>query len=280
MDKKICKIDMNKVILLVSSFLVLIVLTFIIDTYKDFSEKSSKNTFNNKNEYAASNKVVNIKEKNNNNNSEVSSNIKEENVSKDNEITKESELLMNVEPIQEVVETQEETNNNEIKNINEKTITFFETTESEIETSINEEQGISEKAKEKFVMLVDFIFYGTEINGVTFEQLTEETKQKLIDIVNRIDLKIEEKVPGYKETISSGAKMSYTYLVDKLKQGITYVDGKIEEKIGTEKYDQIKEEVDESVEKIKEGGSKVLDKGKELFGTAKDKIKNWYEGWK
>ena len=280
MDKKICKVDMNKVILLVSSFLVLIVLTFIIDTYKDFSEKSSKNTFNNKNEYAASNKVVNIKEKNNNNNIEVSYNIKEENVGKDNEITKESELLMNVEPIQEVVETQKETNNNEIKNINEKTITFFETTESEIETSINEEQGISEKAKEKFVMLVDFIFYGTEINGVTFEQLTEETKQKLIDIVNRIDLKIVEKVPGYKETISSGAKTSYTYLVDKLKQGITYVDGKIEEKIGTEKYDQIKEEVDESVEKIKEGGSKVLDKGKELFGTAKNKIKNWYEGWK
>jgi hypothetical protein len=23
-----------------------------------------------------------------------------------------------------------------------------------------------------------------------------------------------------------------------------------------------------------------IEKGKELFGTAKDKIKNWYEGWK
>lgn len=171
--------------------------------------------------------------------------------------------------------------NNEIKK-EEKTISHFENIENEVDTYIENQENkkLSTKAKEKFTELVDFIFYGTEINGITFNELSDSTKDKLISIVNRIDTKIESKVPGYKETISDEASTSYKYLSEKLKQGITYIDGKVEDKIGEEKYSNIKEGANKIVENVKEKSTKVLDKGKEIANSAKDKVKNWYEEWK
>ena len=246
MSKKENKIDIKKLIVLVVSTVVLVVLTVIINNIEKYDNK--KTVYNNKNEYADNNKVE----------------------------------LVNDESKKESSETEfVQYDNTSYEDINNETIVYFESVEEEIDRAIlSEEETISSKVKEKFILLVDFIFYGTEINGITFEELTDDTKQKLIEIVNRIDAKIEEKVPGYKETISSGAKDSYTYLVGKLKQGIDYLDEKAEEKIGTEKYDEIKENVNEAKETIKEGSTKLIDKGKQILNNAKEKVKNWYEGWK
>ena len=71
-------------------------------------------------------------------------------------------------------------------------------------------------------------------------------KIPLKNIVNRLDAKIEEKVPGYKETISTGAKESFGFLISKLKQGISYLDTKAEEKIGTEKYEEMINEIQQA----------------------------------
>lgn len=171
--------------------------------------------------------------------------------------------------------------NDEIKTEKE-TIEHFEAIENEVDTYIDnkEDEKLSTKAKEKFTELADFIFYGTEINGITFNELSEATKEKLVSIVNSIDTKIESKVSGYKETISDGATTSYKYLSDKLKQGVTYIDGKIESKIGEEKYSNIKEKANEVVDNVKEKSTKVIEKGKEVAKSAKDKVKNWYEEWK
>lgn len=260
MDTKISKINMNKVIVLIGAFTVLVVLTTVINTF--IKRDVSNDIANNKNEYASSNKIDVIEETSKTNEVIVYETSKED-----------VKVNTNTQVIPEVVK--------ESSNIDTQAVVYFETAEEEIVQLVEEDnQNISEKVKEKFVELVDFIFYGTEINGITFDELTEETKQKLINIVNRLDAKIEEKVPGYKETISMGAKESFGFLISKLKQGISYLDTKAEEKIGTEKYEEIKENVAETTEKIKDGGSVVIEKGKEVFQTAKDKIKNWYEGWK
>lgn len=259
MNTKISKINMNKVIVLMVSFFILIVLTFIINSFSKYEGKD--NVTNNKNEYSIGNKVT----------------LNEENP----QVVVES--TNNDIEIEEIKETEPEmvVSGSTSINSNNQTIEYFESAEEEIALLIGQdEEKISSKVKTKFVELVDFIFYGTEINGVTFNELTEDTKQKLIEIVNRIDNKIEEKVPGYKDTISNGAKESYTFLIDKLKQGIDYADSKIEEKIGTEKYDEIKENMAETTEKVKDSGSVAVEKGKELIETTKEKIKDWYEGWK
>lgn len=76
---------------------------------------------------------------------------------------------------------------------------------SKVEKSNNENV-----LKKGFVTIVDFIFYDEPINGYTFKELASETKLKIMKIALSIDNKIEEYFPGYKETISSGAKKVYS----------------------------------------------------------------------
>lgn len=68
------------------------------------------------------------------------------------------------------------------------------------------ESTIGEKVKEKFIDIVDFILYGKEINGRTFESLTTSAKGKVVYYALLIDSKIDSKWPQYKETISGKYK--------------------------------------------------------------------------
>lgn len=68
------------------------------------------------------------------------------------------------------------------------------------------DKTIGEKVKEKFIQIVDFIFYGTEINGRTFESLSTSAKGKVVYYALLIDAKIDSKWPSYKETISDKYK--------------------------------------------------------------------------
>ena len=65
-----------------------------------------------------------------------------------------------------------------------------------------------EKAKNKAInyskQLIDFIFYGGTINGLTFDQLKSDAKQEVYIRLQKIDSKIMEYIPDYKERI--GAK--------------------------------------------------------------------------
>lgn len=75
--------------------------------------------------------------------------------------------------------------------------------------SVNESvEGASEetfgsKVKSGFITVVDFIFYEGEIKGVTFSELSTSAKAKVVYYALLADSKIDEKFPGYKETISA-----------------------------------------------------------------------------
>lgn len=247
MQEKLKKIDINKVIIVMLAIIIILLLTIVIMTFRSFSNKDYQVASSSKNEYATNNKSE-IKEETASDNKEVITEVKSDDVS-----------------IRE-----------------DNTIAYFEDVEAEVNAYVakNDTKKLGTVAKEKFVTLVDFIFYGTEINGVTFKELSLNTQNKLVDIINRIDVKIENKVPNYKEDIKSDVNYSYTYLSGKLKEGITYLDGKIEEKIGTEKYNDIKDNTSIAIDKTKEKTSEILEKGKEIANSAKENIKNWYEGWK
>lgn len=68
------------------------------------------------------------------------------------------------------------------------------------------EKSFGDKLKDKFITIVDFIFYGTEINGRTFKSLTTSAKGQVIYYALLIDSKIESKWPQYKENISEKYK--------------------------------------------------------------------------
>lgn len=70
-------------------------------------------------------------------------------------------------------------------------------------TNIKEEKSLKENIKEKFITLVDFIFYDKEIKGITFKELSDDAKEKVLYYVIKADHYIESKLPNYKETINS-----------------------------------------------------------------------------
>lgn len=65
------------------------------------------------------------------------------------------------------------------------------------------EETFGSKVKSGFITVVDFIFYDGEIKGVTFSELSASAKAKVVYYALLADSKIDEKFPGYKETISS-----------------------------------------------------------------------------
>lgn len=67
----------------------------------------------------------------------------------------------------------------------------------------NKDASISENIKTKFIEIVDFIFYGTEIKGRTFASLSESAKSKVLYYALLMDQSIDNKWPDYKDNISS-----------------------------------------------------------------------------
>ena len=84
------------------------------------------------------------------------------------------------------------------------------------EVNNNSWDDVRDKAKEYFITIVDFIFYDGKIKGHTFNDLSSTAKLKIISIALKIDNKIEEYIPGYKETISSNGSKIYNNVKEKL----------------------------------------------------------------
>lgn len=167
-------------------------------------------------------------------------------------------------------EKQEENNSNKQDNTNlpneennTNPVNYFE----KINNS-NDENVI----KEGFVKIIDFIFYGTEINGYTFKSLTNEAKFKIMKIALSIDQKIEEIFPGYKETISTGAKTVYNnvkgFIVELYLDTVSLV---------CEKTPSSCELAKEGFENMKMSFGITWDLIKSYTNIGVDKLKEWYE---
>lgn len=160
----------------------------------------------------------------------------------------------------------------------EKIVSYFENLENEVDDYINENNfdEVKDKAKNIAITGIDFLFYEKEINGITFEELTDETKNKIINIVVSIDNKIENRIPGYKDTVKDKFGKSYGYVTDKLHQGLEYVDDKLEDKYG-EKYDNVKEKTLGIKDEVKDTVSDVWQEVKDKTSSGWSKLKDRYE---
>lgn len=125
------------------------------------------------------------------------------------------------------------------------------------------------KLKESFITLTDFIFYDGEIKGVKFKDLTESTKEKILNLWYKLDSKIDEKYPEQKEEIKNSTSRSYNTIKSKAKELKETLVDKYKNKVGEDKYNN-------QVEK----GEEVKGKTKEKATSIKDKISNWYKNLK
>lgn len=169
----------------------------------------------------------------------------------------------------------------------EEFVTYINNVEQEVTTITEKEDVTAEDQKvleNTFITLTDFIFYNGEINGVTFDELTDSAKGKVLDIYDKIDTKIESVFPNYKEDIASTSKDVYA----NLKKEITELKDKIKDKYideyGQEKYDNLEQSYNESKETLKDSAQSTYetlkDVSTEFYENTKNKAENWYKNYK
>lgn len=147
-------------------------------------------------------------------------------------------------------------------------VNYFEDIELEVKTS----NSFMEKFREYFILIVDFIFYDGEIKGYCFDELSDSAKVKIVAIALKIDNKIEEYIPNYKEGISSTSNKVYNNVKDKFVS--LYMDISVD--ICTKnkgECDKVKDIFAEIKDVCKIGWNYI----KELTSKGVTNLKHWYE---
>lgn len=171
-------------------------------------------------------------------------------------------------------EQEKEENDNSSTNVDktseEEVVNYFEDNYNEINS--NTWDNVKNSAKEYFITIVDFIFYDSEIEGHTFNDLSTSAKLKIISIALKIDSKIEDHIPGYKETISSNSSKIYNNVKERL---VTlYLDISVEICKNHENGCNTAKEI---FKDIKDNCRIGWDFVKKLVSSGTSKLKDWYE---
>lgn len=142
-------------------------------------------------------------------------------------------------------------------------------------TNYSEDSNIEDTLKKGFVTVIDFIFYDGTIKGKTFNELSNETKIKVLELALSIDKKIEKYFPNYKEEISTKSKNIYTNAKNKTIE--LYLD--ITTKVCEDNEDMC-ETFKEGLNDLKENFNITWDNIKKYSKEGTAKLKEWYEVWK
>ena len=92
--------------------------------------------------------------------------------------------------------------------------------------------------KKTFVDFADFIFYGKEIKGYKFRDLSLTSKKEILSLFKKIDTNIEDKYPNYKDNLMSISKNNYNNIKDKASKMLD----DYKEQVKTETYKSCKKE--------------------------------------
>lgn len=154
--------------------------------------------------------------------------------------------------------------NNTLKNIEEST----------------QDENFKDKASSTFISIVDFLFYDGTIKGISFDELTEKGKEKVLEISSKIDVKLEEKCPEYKEKISNSTSKAYQKASKIIKKGAKNINDFAKSALGDENYQAIIDAKDELVKYSKESLNYVTGAGSKVFNNTKEKLNEWYQNFK
>lgn len=157
---------------------------------------------------------------------------------------------------------------------------------SELNSSLNSinknanDKDFSKKAKATFISIVDFLFYDGTIKGVTFNELTEKGKTEVLKLANKIDTALEEKSPGYKETISATTSKAYKKASQIIKDSANDINNFAKESLGDENYNSIIEAKDELLLYSKNALNFITGNGSKIINDTKNKLNDWYQDFK
>ena len=161
----------------------------------------------------------------------------------------------------------------------EKVINSLNETLTKVKSNVSDNDFL-DSAKGVFISIVDFLFYDGSINGVTFDELSDSGKQKVLEIASSIDSTIENKFPGYKETISDKASNAFNKASEIIKKGANDLNDFAREKLGEDNYQSIIDAKDELIVYTKNAINFIGDVSSSLWNSTKDKLNNWYQNFK
>lgn len=240
----------------------------------EVNKNQNKETKQNSNTNQSSNNIASDKI-NSNNNENKNNNEPSDNYNKNDSIIPDNSNSNNV-------ENDNSSNNITYSNEDKVVINTIEDIDNNVDNLLKEgtTEDVKNKAKGVFITLVDFVFYDGEINGITFDELTNNGKQKVLELINKIDNKIEKHIPDYKETISDKTSKAFAKASEVIKNGANNIKNFAKEKLGEEYYQEIIDDKDEFIFYTKNAVSIVGKVGSSLFNNAKDKLSSWYENFK
>ncbi len=258
--KKISSENLNFLLCGILGTLIICILVFNI-TNKFTNTSSNKDASNNHNK-------ITEKEEKDNKTQTPTENKKEPN----------STITSILEPTQNPVETSptiETPNipvNPSIRGNEMDVVNFFEQETNAIETYNENDVSFREKAKNTFTTIIDFLFYGKEVKGYTFKELTNTAKLKVISLALKIDHKIDEYFPNYKEKV----KDKYASFKGKIAMLYLEVTQSLCETVGDVTCNQAKEDF----ENMKNSFGFTWSLLKELGNNGKEKLSEFYLNWR
>ena len=270
--------------------------TINIEDYNDFTTNNSENqVINNvtnitQEDNSYENKTQDNHEINNTENKTQDNHEINNNENKTTEV-KNGKLNITKEDIQnEIMEIIEDDKKflNDIKNFitqsysdnDEVIIKEFEKIKNEINEIQEDDKDFLNDMKLNFITCIDFVFYGTEINGVKFEDLTQKGKQKTLELISSIDSSIENKFPNYKSEISNGTNNILNKISDLIKQGAVNIDNFTKTKLTEEEYNNLNKAKNDVIEFGKGAFENIKDASGELYNEGKQKVKELYNDFK
>lgn len=169
--------------------------------------------------------------------------------------------------------------------------TYYE----EMVNDMKSETTNEEKLWQTFFTVTDFLFYGSEIKGVTLKDLSDEAKLKLLTMYENLDSMLEEKYPNYQDKMKEKFGDTWESVKEEAKKDKVTLEEATKDALGEEKYqdyqtkiqetldkwnntyekfkeeheEEIKEKVEDAVEDIKSAGTKV-----------KEELNEWYQNLK
>ena len=176
----------------------------------------------------------------------------------------------------------EETNNDKVQNDNitteEQLLEYIFSIKEDINTYLESEdvQEYKDVITKKFIIIVDFIFFEGQIGEYKFSDLTDETKQKVLEIATDIDSKIEIKYPNYKEGLSEKYENISSKIKIKYNEISKIVLNKLKEQIGEQSYDDLEKSINDAQKNAEMG----IDYTKEQAEKVKEKTLDWYQNLK
>lgn len=169
--------------------------------------------------------------------------------------------------IEEATPEKEETKKGEVKSVPNTKTSSVQKKEDVIEYFEKQKKY----TKDLFIKIVDFIFYKKEINGYTFDKLTQEMKLKVITIAIKIDYKVEEIYPNYKEKLDE----KYNDFLEKANDRYLEITNNICLNVGDDVCIQAKQDYTNMKETFKNS----FDKLKQISDKGIESLKDWYENY-